>query len=891
MSWVGRLRNLFRADGVRTEIDREFAFHLAERADQLKASGMGSGAAYREARRRFGPVAVQRERTRERHMIEWLESVMADIRYAVRALRRTPAFTVVAVLSLAIGIGANTAIFSLIHAVMLRSLPVAQPEQLVRVVAAGANGRETFTNPMWEAFRDHPSGFQHVFAYSERRFDLSTGGVARTGWGDFVSGEFFPTLGLRAAAGRLLLPADDHPGCPAIVVLSDAAWQQGYGRDPAAVGKSLTLNGHAFQIVGVVSRGFAGFDVGVPSAFFVPLCAEAITQPKYSALHQYSTYWLRVIGRVPAGSTLPRLAAEVAQVGQLALAATVQGSWNADRQAEYRAVHFSLLPAGTGLSFARTVYHKALAAMMAVVLLTLLIACTNVANLLLARAASRRAEFALRLGLGAGRRRLLRQLLTESLVLAVASAALGLLFAWWASRALLGMMSIYGEPLRLDVGLDGPMLAFTLAVAVATALLFGMAPAWRGTTVDPPGISRGAGRGVVAGHSRWGLARTLIALQIAMSLALVAGAGLLVTTFYRLLRSNTGFRSEGVLVASVDLRYATTVEGRYPVIYRQLLERAGTIPGVSAAALAWTTPLDGSSQTNDIVVDGRAPTGGQAESYFNSVTPEFFAALGIPLLAGRVLADADAGPLPRAAVVNQAFVRRFFPGGIAVGHSYRTADSGSIPVAIVGVVADARVESLRDAPVPMAFLPLPTDSTVGSGVSLVVRSTIAPSVLERQLLDIGSSVDRGIGFTFRSLPEQVRATVSQDELLARLSAGFAVVALLLAAIGLYGLMSYDVARRRGEIGIRLALGASPPGVMRMVLRDVAVMTAVGVAAGLVLTLAAGHLIAGFLYGVAPSDPGTLAAAVGILALVALLAGSVPARRAARQDPMSVLREE
>ena len=633
-------------------------------------------------------------------------------------------------LSLAIGIGANTAIFTLVNSVMLRMLPVSHPEQLVSVAAVRGYG-QTFTNPMWEAFRDQQHAFAHEFAYSQRRFDLATGGRARAGWGDHVSGDYFATLGVRPQLGRVLAPSDDRAGCAPIAVISDAWWRTALGRNPQVPGQSLTLNGKLFQVVGVLAPGFQGLNVGVPSGFFLPLCSEALVNPQYSALHQYSTWWLRVVGRPIPGVSAARLNAEVSRAGQLALANTVQSAWDHDRQQDYLHTGFAIAPAATGYSALRKNYGKALEVMMGVVALVLLIACANVANLQLGRATTRRAEVAIRVGLGASRLRVVRQLLTESVLLAALGAGLGVAIAAWLSRSLLAMMTLYGGSVVVDLSIDGRMLGFTALVACGTVILFGVAPAWRATAVDPQTVLRGGGRGVTPGRSRWSLSRALIIGQFALSVTLVAAATLFVGTFRGLVTLDPGFQRDHVVIAGMDLRYATDQSPRYPSLFDAVLARVRAIPGVEHAALAWTTPLDGSSQTDNIVFDGIVSAAADSEAYFDRITPGFFAALHIPLRAGRVLADADVAPVTRSAVVNQAFVAKFLGGHAVLGQSFRIGTVDPTPVTVVGVVGDTRTGSLRDAPVPMAYLPVQRDSTIGSGLSLVIESARPPAVIER----------------------------------------------------------------------------------------------------------------------------------------------------------------
>ncbi len=478
MGLYRRFVNLLRSNRLSADIDREMAFHMAERADELVAGGMSEDDARREARRRFGNPGMQKERTRDADVMTWLESVGADVRYAVRALRASPGFALVTIVSLGLGIGANTAIFSLINAVVLKSLPVTHPEELVRVTMGESEGGAVFTNPIWEQIRDRQDMFSGVFAYGNERFNLTAGGEVRRARGVMVSGDYFSTLGVRPEAGRLLARTDDVRGCPAVAVLGHGFWQSEFGGSPSAVGKTITLDRKPYEIVGVTPESFFGVSVGESPQVYVPLCQR-------SDLDQRSTWYLYIIGRPKPGVTPTQLATRVRALAPAVFAATIPERWGVAEKAEYAKNTLGVRPAPNGLSYVRIQYQKALTVLMVVVGLVLLIACANVANLLLARAAVRGREMAIRLAIGAARRRLVRQLLTESILLAGLGALAGALFARWGTSMLVASLSRGQAPVSLDLTLDGRVLAFTLIVAVATGILFGLAPAWRSTHVDP----------------------------------------------------------------------------------------------------------------------------------------------------------------------------------------------------------------------------------------------------------------------------------------------------------------------------------------------------------------------------------------------------------------------
>jgi predicted permease len=883
MAWFRRVRNLAQTDRLSADIDREIDFHIAERADELVARGMSEEDAAREARRLFGNRAVQRDRTRDADVVGWLESLAADTRYALRALRAHRGFTAVAVLSLGLGIGANTALFSLIDAAMLKPLPVTRPEELVQVTRA-ADGPD-FNNPLWEEFQRRQDAFSGVFAFASERFDLTTGGEVRRADGDWVSGGFFPTLGVRPAAGRLLAPADDYRGCPAVAVVSHAFGRAQYGGAAAAVGKRISLNGHPFTVVGVAEPKFFGVEVGRRSQVYAPLCSQALIRGSEGALDEGWHWYLAVMGRPRAGLAPDEVRARLAALGPAIHAATVPAKGPPEGRQWYLRGRLGLEPAAHGVSALRTRYGSALLALMAVMGVVLLIACANVANLLLARAASRQREIAVRMALGAGRLRLVRQVMVESMILSLAGAAVGVAFSWWASHALVGFLSTRRRAVWLPLEADARVLGFALAVAVATGLLFGVAPARHALRVDLQGAMKARdGRS----RERRVAARTLVTGQVALSMVLVVTAGLFLGTFHALTKLDPGFRREGVLLARVDLRNAGFPDERVAGVQRELLERLRALPGVVSASASVLTPISGSGW------NGIARAGGAAEGemvMMNAVTDGYFRTLGTPLVAGRELVPGDRAGAPPVAVVNEAMARRHFGSRSPLGHEIRVEPSpGSAPIQVVGVVRDARYGSLRESAPPTVYLAMAQDEP-SPAADFEVRAggdalALAPAIA-REI----ARLHPGITVEFTTLADQVGASLGRERLLATLSGFLGALALLLAGIGLYGTVSYSVARRRGELGIRMALGAARGRVVRMVLGEVGRMVGVGIAIGAVAALVAGRLISSFLYELAPWDPLTLAASALVLACGALAAGAAPAWRAARMDPVAALRTE
>jgi putative ABC transport system permease protein len=620
-----------------------------------------------------------------------LSSFFQDMRYGLRALRASPGFACVAVLSLALGIGANTAIFSLIDAVILKTLPVSHPEELLQVVSA-TNGY--FSNPQWESLRDRQDVFSSVFAWDPSRFNLSAGGESRYAIANLGSGDYFSTLGVHTVLGRTFTPDDDRRGCPGVAVLSYDFWQREYGGNPSVLNHTISLDGHAFQILGVIQPGFTGVDIGRPLDVIVPICSEAILhgeisgRPKPSVTSRQVTARLRTLAPGIMQSTLPLDQREE------------------DKQSYLRRT-FDIRPAENGLSYLRSEYRPTLLALMAMVGVVLSIACANVANLLLARATLRQREIAIRLALGSGRGRVIRQLLTESLLLSVAGAALGALFARWGSRLLVGFLSSTGNQVVLDLSIDLRVLAFTVAVALFTGIIFGLVPAWRSAQIQPQVAMKANARGIAEGHTRFSLGKGLVMAQVAMSLLLLIGAGLLVGTFRKLGTLDPGFRPEHVLLMAVDLRAAHYPPERRAVVYRDLLQHLRAIPGVRAASSSDLTPIGNSLSRGEIVVDGfAAKSRGDAKVNFNEISSRYFESIETPLILGRDFDSRDSVQSTKVAIVNETMARKFFGNINALGKYFRVRDGAAIepPIQIVGVVKDAKYLNLREEIPPTCFV-------------------------------------------------------------------------------------------------------------------------------------------------------------------------------------------
>ncbi len=894
MSFLRRLLNLGRSGQLSRDIDRELAFHIGERAEELMAGGMPEAQALGAARRQFGNRTNQGERTRDADVVTWLDSFAGDVRYALRALRRSPVFATVAVLSLALGIGANTAIYSLLDAVVLRSLPVEDPDELVLVTFAETVRNSVFTNPLWEQVRDRASGFQDIAAFSQTEFNTSDGGEERRVRGEWVSGDYFRLFGGQAAAGRLFTAQDDVRGCPGTAVLGYGFWQSEFGGRPDAVGQSIRLAGKPFQIVGVAARGFTSPQVGHEPQVYAPICSEAIVQGARSSLDQRSHWWIQVIGRRAPDVSLEELQARLKTIAPAVFSATLPGNWANEHKQEYLTRTLNAVPAPEGVSSVRSEYGGALKIMMGAVALLLLIACANVANLLLARATARQREVAIRLAIGAGKSRLVRQMLTESVLLALFGAVAGLFVAHWGTNGLVSMISTADSPVSLDLSLSLRVLLFTMVVAAFATMLFGLIPVWRGTRVGPQAAMKANARGVAEGHARFTLGKALVVAQVALSLMLLVGAGLLVGSLRNLRTVDTGFTTEGVLVVSVNLSRTELPAERFGGIRNAVLERVRATPGVLAASTADITPI-GRMRWNDLViVDGPvAAVVTDSIAWFNEISDGYFVTLDTRVLSGRDFDRTDVASGPKTAIINEATAQRFFGTTSPLGRTFRIkpGDSLSDPYTIVGVVENAKYSELREESSGTIYLPASQNTGGGPRFNLVVRAQGDPLQLLPTLKQVFAEQHRAISLDFITLEAQVARTLQRERMLAVLSTLFGAVALSLAMLGLYGVMAYTVARRQNEIGVRIALGANRDRVLRMVLGDVARVVVIGVALGIAGALASGKLVTSFLFGLRPGEPAVLALAALVLGLVALGAGLIPALRASRVDPVSALRED
>jgi len=825
---------------------------------------------------------------------------MHDLRLAIRSLRATPVVTAVAVVSLALGIGANTAIFSLVNSLLLRALPVKAPQQLVLVTENPAEGISSWTNPIWEQIRDRRETLvDDAFAWNNTRFNLSKGGETEFVDGLWASGGMFDTLGVAAMLGRTFTPADDRrgggPDGP-VAVISYSFWQRRFGGAADAIGRTLALERVPFAIVGVTPPDFFGPEVGRAFDVAVPIGAEPLVRGKESFLDARSTWWLTIMARLKEGQSVEAATSALRAIQPQVRDATLPPDWRPADLATYLKDPLTAVAAATGTSQMRRRYQQPLVTLLVVVALVLLIACANIANLLLARATARRHEWSVRLALGASRARLMRQLLVESLLLAGAGAVAGLLLARWASDLLVNQLSTQANTVFLDLTLDTRVLIFTTAVAVVTALLFGATPAFRAADTAPMDALKEQGRGA-SSDSRVSVTSALVVVQVALSLVLVVAAGLFMRTFSSLARLHVGFESDRVLVVTVNAQRTEIPAAERLATYDRIRQRAAAVPGVAAAAVSLVTPVSGITWNTRAKVSDSVPlTERQSGSNFNAISPGWLATFGTPLVAGRDVADGDRKGAPKVALVNQAFAQRFLNGANPIGHT--VTQNGFFPgppLEIVGLVADAVYRSLREPVPPTMYVPLAQfdDSRrpAPPNISIGVRARSGPPAhVARGVAAAIAGVNPDLALTFRPLADQVNASLTQERIVAMLSGFFGALALLLAGLGLYGVTSYAVTRRRTEIGIRLALGAAPSGVVRLVLARVTVLVAVGVAVGAGLSVWAATFVATLLYGLEPRDPATLAGSAAVLAAVGAIAGWLPAHRASRIDPAQVLRD-
>lgn len=835
----------------------------------------------------------------------WAASTLQDVRFALRTLRKAWAFTATAVLTLALGIGANTAIFQLLDAVRLRTLPVVNPRELARLEIKGGNrsfgirshGNDALlTYAQWEEVRRHQQDFSEVFAWGVfGSLSVGEGNRLRRASEVWVSGEMFSTLGVLPIRGRLFTAEDDRPNCGAPgVVISYGFWQREFAGQDSAIGSKLVLQGVLTPVIGITPPSFFGLEIGKRFDFVLPFCAL----PTYSSalpadlLTRRDYFWVRVMGRLKPGHTLEQASWQLTSMSPGLMEATLPSGYGTSALDDYRKFRLAAYPGANGVSWLRQTYNAPIAFLLGTTGLVLLIACANLANLTLARASTREQEMAVRLALGASRWRLIRELLSESLLLATTGAILGVALAAVLSRTLLRFLSTENEIIQLDLNMDWRVLAFTATVAMLTCVVFGVVPAIRASRTEPGRALKAGIRGTIGSRERFSFQRVLIVSQIAVSLVLLVGALLFVRSFWNLMTIDPGFREKDILIASLRLqKLELSIEDSPPFI-RNLLAQVRTIPQIESAATSTHIPLyPGFFWNLQIRIEGS-----EAPCRFTWVSPGYLQTMDIPLLAGRDFEDRDTAKSPRVAIVNQAFVRKFLGDAGPLGKIIRTSAELKYPEAayeIVGLMKDTKYEDLREPTPPMAFVPADQFPARAKDVllSIFVRSSSPPSALIPALQEKFNQINPEMSVQFHVFQAQIQNGLQRERLMAALSGFFGALAALLALVGLYGVISYIIAMRKNEIGIRMALGASRHSIVVDILRQTTLLLALGVGLGALLALAVTRGAASLLFGLQPHDPLTLIGAAAFLALIALVASYVPARRASRVDPMNALRYE
>ena len=834
-----------------------------------------------------------------------MEELAQDLRYALRAFAKSPAFALVVVLTLALGIGANTAIFTLMDQVLLRSLPVRAPERLVVLDAPGpfsgfshqhSDNLAPLSHPMFEGLRDRSTSLSGVLAHFTAAIHLTAANQTDSVHGDLVSGTFFDVLGLRPSAGRLLSPDDDKmPGGHPVVVLGHGFFERRFGGDPKVVGQSVLVNGHPMTVVGVAPPGFHGVEVGESVDVFVPLMMQPQVIPTWRrGLRDWRARWLTVMARLKDGVSLDQASAELNVVYRQLLQEDLQHleSKSERFRTAFAGKHLDVLPGGRGTSGLRDQSKTPLLVLMGMVGLVLLIACANVANLLLARASARQKELALRLALGASRGRLVRQLLAESLLLSLAGGGVGILLASWTGDLLLRALPFEQATRVLTAQPDLRVGAFALVVSLGTAVLFGLAPAFQATRLDLAHTLKGEAASLLGGSAPFRFRKGLVVAQVALSLLLLVGAGLFTRSLMNLRALNPGFEPERVLSFSVNPALNDYRAERRLSVLKRLLEEVSAEPGVRAASLSDIPLMTNDDASSTIKVEGYAAKDDEDMNPNNAtVAPGFFRTLGVPLVAGRDFDDADGPEAPRVAVVNETFARYFFGDKEPLGRRFAFTRDEKTLVEIVGLVRDGKTASLREEPKRFLYLPY-TQAEDRGGVTFYARTAGEPEAAGPRMREIVRRVDPMLPVTeVKSMRAQIRESLFVERLEAGLSASFGLLATVLAALGLYGVMSYAVALRTREIGIRVALGADRRTVLGMVLGEVGLLAGLGMALGLPGGYGLGRLLEAQLFGLTARDPLTFGLATGTLLLAAAVAAFLPALRATRVEPMVALRYE
>jgi len=822
-----------------------------------------------------------------------------DLRFAGRMLSKNRGFTAVAVLSVALGIGANTAIFQLVNAVRLKTLPVRNAEQLVTVrltdmeAARGSKPSPygAVTNPIWEQIRDRQEGFSGILAWSRNDFNLAQGGEVRWAKGLWVSGDFFNVLGVQPELGRVLTTADDQRRCTAPgAVISHSFWQREYGGDASVLGRKVTLNDKPFEIIGVTPASFFGLEVGRTFDVALPICADAIISGKNNRLDSGFNWWLMITGRLKPGWTISQATAQLQSISPSLFQQTLPPNYPPVSVNKYLESKLKAVAGGAGYSTLRESYERPLWLLLAIAGLVLLIACANLANLLLARASTREREIAVRQAVGASRARIVRQLLVETLLLTLMGTTLAAMLAQGLSRFLVSLIGTGANSVFLDLTPDWRVLGFTAGVAALTCLLFGLTPALRATRVELSAVMKATGRGL-AGSRGLTLRRALVVVQVALSLVLVASALLFTRSLNKLLTLDAGFNQENLLAARVSFRRLNIAPERRIEFKSQLLERLRTVPGVEAVAEADTLPLTGGGRGNDVWMEG-SPND-KINVSFNRVGSDYFHTLQLPLRSGREFNAHDDLSAPKVAIVSETFARMMREAN-PVGRRVVVEATPTEPETtyeIVGVARDAKFKELKEGALAVMYLPSLQDPQPTAGRQFLIRSKLPETEITASVNRAFNEVSPALDTNYQWLRTMVQGSMLRERLMATLSGFFGLLALVLATIGLYGILSYAVASRTNEIGIRMALGANTHEVVKLILREALVLVVIGIIAGIPAVLVVARFAETLLFELSPTDPVSVSVAGVVMLAVAIIAAWQPARRATRIDPLVALRYE
>ncbi|HKO20166.1 MAG TPA: ABC transporter permease [Acidobacteriaceae bacterium] len=908
MSW---LRRLFARNRLEVELDKELRFHFESQVADKVRSGTSENEARRLTRLEFGGIEQIKEDCRESRGTLWVESMAQDIRYGVRQIRNSPGFSIVAVLSLALGIGANTAIFTLLNAILLRPLPVQNPGELLLFGDGKAQGltlsvpdgrMDLFSRTFLHDFRQKDTCFSGIAAVDSSPIETKAsiaGGAYQTVHINLISGSYFPVLGVPAFLGRTIDDSEDSaPGAGPVAVASYAWFERHFNGDASALGKVIRIESHDYTLVGVAKPGFSGITVGRSADLWIPLSMEkGFNRPGGDSIGSKLYQSLYLIGRLKPGVTPAEAGAETNLLYKQIIRGYLGPQPSQKHLDDLAHASVELTPGARGISPLRYAFSVPLKILMAIVAMVLLIACANIANMLFTRGVARTREVAVRMALGASRPRIVFQLLTESVVLSIAGAAAGVALAWKASVLLLNMAAPGPDPVPLNLTPDWVVLAFTLGLTVLTTLLFGTMPAFRATNLEfTPALKNGRGSSSVS--TRGAIARSLIVGQIALSVLLMVVAGLFVRSLVHLYDVDTGFDPHNALIFTLDSSTANLPHGpdqiRSVRLQEQIEERVRAIPGVQSDSFAFFTFNDG-GWSDQVLFQGvpRTPANGKAVE-FNITGNGFFSAMGIPLVEGRTYNSQDQQNSPKVAVINQTMARRFFPNGSAIGQHFAIGETPDHPgeIEVIGVAKDAKYFALDEGPVMAAYFPCgQSPGFFGNFLVRYAPGANRQEIVSRTRAAIAHINSHVLVNTVSTLQEQVDRSIATPSLIARLSGFFGILAVFLACIGIYGLLSYSVARRTSELGIRVALGAKSLNLLWMVLREYVLLLVVGLAIGVPLALSSTRVLNSLLYDLSPLDPVSISSAIAAVICMTIAAAWLPARRATRIDPMQALRTE